>query len=402
MRKSLRILVISNLYPPYVLGGYEILCEQVCSQLNRKGHVVSVLTSNHGEEGDTGAGEKIKIERTLKLYLPFELPPMLLREKRKVTGKENYEITKRMISKEKPDIVFFWSLLRLTIGPARAAQDSGLPVVYTFNDEHISGFLPGPLSVKPKAFIRYLLDKFIYADITLQDIDLAHTTCISRQLKNNLIASGVPIEKSEVIYQGIPIEKFPVKEESGKLHSPIRIAYVGQLHPYKGVHTLIEAIRIISYENRVNVRLTIVGEGAENYKREIKLKAESLNDRVAFKGKMAHGELPAYYRESDIFVFPSIWQEPFGLTHLESMASGTPVISTNDGGHGEFLEDCVNALVFKKEDAGMLSQCIMRLIGDHDLRRLIANNARKMVEERFTVTRYVDDIEAMLERVISV
>ena len=88
-------------------------------------------------------------------------------------------------------------------------------------------------------------------------------------------------------------------------------------------------------------------------------------------------------------VFPSIWSEPFGLTHLEAMASGVPVVSTANGGQGEFLRDGVNALVFEPEDAEGLACRLASLIVDDSLRRRIALGGRRLVEREFTLTRYV-------------
>ncbi|NCC66085.1 MAG: glycosyltransferase, partial [Spirochaetia bacterium] len=63
----MRILIISNLYPPHVLGGYEILCHQVVSYLLDRGHQVHVLTSDHGQ-----ASSEETITRTLKVYQGFD------------------------------------------------------------------------------------------------------------------------------------------------------------------------------------------------------------------------------------------------------------------------------------------------------------------------------------------
>ena len=87
-----------------------------------------------------------------------------------------------------------------------------------------------------------------------------------------------------------------------------------------------------------------------------------------------------------------------GLTHLEAMASGTPVASTADGGQAEFLEHDGNALVFPKGDAAALAAALARLLDDGALRTRLAREARAMVENRFTMRRYVDDLEALLAR----
>ena len=411
----MKLLIISNLFPPYYLGGYEILCAQVVHGLEKKGHKAVVLTSTHGIEGKTAEKNLPNVHRMLKLYLPFDQPPQLMRRQRWRVGKYNYSIVKQVIARERPDVIFVWSQLRLTLGAARAAQDSGIPVAYAFNDETIAGYVPACFGLAPRAFARYVLDRWVFPSITLRGLNLEDATCISHLLKNNLRAVGVPIPDAKVIYQGIPIAQFPAKPEPGVVSTPARILYVGQLHPYKGVHTLIQAANLISefgvrssdslFPNPQspipNLSVTIIGEGAEEYKRRLRDQATLGNASIEFVGKVPHAELPRVYREHDLFVFPSTWQEPFGLTHLEAMASGTPVISTADGGHGEFLKHEENALIFEKENAQQLAQHLVRLIRDEDLSRRLARNARAMVEREFIVERYVTDLESFLQETLN-
>lgn len=398
----MKILIISNLYPPFVLGGYEILCSQVCNDLSERGHDVVILTSAHGfDETDSSYVEPFpNVHRRLKLYIPFSDTPRLFRRKRYFVGKSNYRVTKSFITKENPDLIFVWSQLRLTVGSARAALDSGIPTAFTFNDEHVGEFMPSQFCFEGKAALRYILDNWIMPSITLKSIDLQHTTCISQQLKSNLLKKHMPIENSKVIYQGIPITKFPMKENVGKVHSPARILYVGQLHSYKGVHNVINAVQLVAKEKGAEyLTLSVIGTGSEQYQLELIRLANRGDALVNFVGQVDHSHLPRLYREHDIFVFSSIWQEPFGLTHLEAMASGTPVISTADGGHGEFLLHNHNALVFEKENERELADKIVKLVEDADLRDRLIVTARKIVEEQFTLKAYVNRLEKFLTNV---
>lgn len=391
----MRILVISNLFPPEVLGGYEILCHQVCAELKERGHDIHVLTT--GTKQPEHATTLDSIRRDLELYQPFGQPPSILRGRRRDIGQRNFAATEREIKRVCPDLIFIWSQLRLTIGAARAAIASGLPVAFTFNDEHVAGYLPAPASFRPRGMAAYLADTAVMPEITISGIDFAHTTCISECLKRNLLKRGVPIASSRVIYQGIPMERFPLKEEPGGLGSPASILYAGQLHAYKAPHTLLEAVELIGQQIGPDaVTVSVAGDGPEEYKKRLRDLADRQPSRVRFLGKVAHDEMPALYRSHDLFVFPSAWQEPFGLTQLEAMASGTPVLSTSDGGHGEVLIHGENAMLFEKEQPRELADHLIALLGDGVLRRTLAANGRRLVEERLSLERYVTDLEAFL------
>jgi glycosyltransferase involved in cell wall biosynthesis len=398
----MRILVLSNLFPPHVLGGYEILCGQVCAELQRLGHTVEILTSDHGvttgaEKGETNR-EMQNVRRDLKLYLPFDRPASRSRRQRAIVGNANDRITREAIARFLPDVIFVWSLLRLTVAPARAAQESGVPVAYTFNDQNIHSYQAAHFGLSPRSLVAWAADRML-AQTTLHGLRFPHSTCISQRLKTNLLARKIPVERAQVIYQGIPIARFPLKPLPGAIGRPARLLYAGQLHAYKGVHTLIEAAQLLAAQG-LDFTVSLVGEGTPEYRNELMQSAAAGKAQIEFCGKRAHAEMPALYREHDIFVFPSIWPEPFGLTHLEAMASGTPVVSTANGGQGEFLCDGENALVFREESAAALADCIARLMREPELARRIACGGRQAVEAQFTLAGYVKRLETFLLQVV--
>ena len=403
---AMNILIITNLYPPYVLGGYEILCGQVVHSLLQHGHRITILTSVHGTADGVPVQDIIEgcmVTRSLRLFCPFERSAGSEIGPRISTERYNRHTTTSFIEQLPlpPDIIFMWSQLRLTPGPARAAEASGIPIVYTFNDENIAGYLPAPFRLTPKGVLRYLFDRLIAPAITLRGIRFEHTTCISRILKRNLITRGLWIEDSHVIYQGIPIERFPLRPDAGKRQEPIRVLYAGQLHAYKGVHTILEAAALLSKNPRTpSFTLTITGKGPDEYTSRLQKEAEGLTVPITFTGIVPHDQMPELYRSHDVFIFPSIWEEPFGLTHLEAMASGLPVISTVNGGQGEFLVEGVNALVFPPEDADKLARELDRLLADDALYERLVREGRMTAESSFTFTRYVQELEAFMEQVV--
>jgi glycogen(starch) synthase len=393
----MKILVVTNLFPPHVLGGYEILCEQVVERLAGLGHDVVVLTSVSPDETATAVsrGDRVRVLDRLDLTHPFSGPAPFSRRVRARTGRKNRTVTARTIRECAPDVVFMWSQLRLSPGPSRAAEASGLPVLYSFNDEHPSGYVASSFSPRVREAGRWALDRFVFPGATNRGLALAPSTCISESLRSSLRAGGVPVERCRVLYQGIPIERFPLKSAPGVMGSVPRVMYAGQLHEYKGVHTMIDACHTAT-RLLGPVQVDVFGIGPDAYVSRLRSLADAGPAEVRFHGKVSQEKLADAYRSHDVLVFPSIWDEPFGLTHLEAMASGTPVISTLNGGPAEFLRHRENALIFPAGDTASLAERLIDLVNDDRLRHGLAVRGRETVERDFTLDRYVDGLESLL------
>jgi len=393
----LRILMVTNLFPPLFLGGYEILCGQVAEALERRGHSVTVATTGSGP--DSGGDPPVaRVFRSLFLEQPFGEPYRSDPIRRHQVTRHNLRETRDLIRREGPfDVAFAWSQRRLTLGAVRACQEQGLPVVFTFNDLWPEAYAVHPPGASPRGLVRWALEKTLVHRDTLEAVDLRWCTCISQCLREDLLRAGVPVAGAEVIYQGIPLERFPCKEDPGGMTGhPPRVLYTGQIHPDKGVDVLVEAALRLHRRGRP-VQVTVVGDGPEPFRETLRRQAAGVPG-VTLAGRRPPGELPEIYRGHDLFVFPSVWREPFGLTHLEAMASGTPVISTAEGGHGEFLHHGRNAWVVPKADPEALADALDLLVRDDSLRRRLAAEGRRSVEEGFTMTRYVDQLEDLLRR----
>ena len=352
------------------------------------------VTAPHPEEG---------ILRGLRLYAPFSRAAKMERGRRKITYLHNAAVTTKHLKEFRPDIVFVWSQLRLTTGSAMAAQKLGIPVAFTMNDDHLKSFVPVTAPTSLRKAVRCLLDATWDRTITLRNLDLSHVTCISNNLKQSLLDQGAPIPNAEVIYQGIPIERFPLKKGApGQLHHPIRLLYSGQLHEYKGTHLTLSALHHLNEKEPGKYSLTIAGTGPEHYVQQLKKQAKKLgmDPLVTFAGKLPRDEMSSTYQSHDILLVTSLWEEPFGLIHLEAMASGTPVISTFRGGMKEFLVHGEVCLTFEPDTANDLSDKIQTLIDDPPLREKIIQNARKMIEEEYCVKRYAEHLENFLKRAL--
>ncbi len=398
----MKILVVSNLYPPVVLGGYEILCEAVTGSLIRSGHDVSVLTSDYRIPQKTGELPSIgrhgeSIRRELRLFPPFDQPPRSARLKKLRLGVENEWITKQAIRRLRPDVVFFWSQRRLTLGALRAAESLDVPYAVTLNDDFLEAYTPPKLGLAPRNAARFALDRSLCRRNTYLGLRMPWITALSQSLVDEMLEKGAPVKDAHIIYQGVDPDFFTPTANPGHLHRPARLLYVGQVHEYKGVHTIIEALNLLSKQG-VLAELNIIGEGTAEYRKRLEtmIGQYGLGERVRLWGKVKRNNLPTIYRDHDLFVFSSIWKEPFGLTHLEAMSCAIPVISTTRGGPAEFLHHGENALTFEAEDAHELARHIRQVIEDGDLRRKLAEGGRHTVSQRFSERRYFEELESFL------
>jgi glycosyltransferase involved in cell wall biosynthesis len=186
-----------------------------------------------------------------------------------------------------------------------------------------------------------------------------------------------------------------------------RIMYAGAVSPEKGVHVLIEAFRIVA-PHFPTARLDIFGalssrplnemfpqqgdpllaELAPLYQSDYiahlkSLLPEELGDRVAFRGIVPREELVRGYYEADVFAFPSLWNEGFGLPPIEAMAAGTPVVATRAGAMTETIEDGRTGILVDRNDPRALAGALFGLLQDRSKSSAMGQAARcKVLSER--------------------
>ena len=115
------------------------------------------------------------------------------------------------------------------------------------------------------------------------------------------------------------------------------ILYVGQLYEAKGVDVLLDAVRLL---RNSDVQLKIVGHGRKEDQLKELARNLGVSEKVEFLGKIENEDLPEIYRNAHLFVHPGIWEEPFGRSILEAMASGLPVITSDVGAPPESIHRC--------------------------------------------------------------
>lgn len=194
---------------------------------------------------------------------------------------------------------------------------------------------------------------------------------ITRGLRDELISCGVPAEKIIVAPDGVDLKRFSsagLRDDARHtLHIPIdtRIAlYTGQLFPWKGVDTLIEAAAHLP--NGMEVLVVGGGAGRAN---ELKKKAVHINARVRFVGQVPHAKIPLYLQAADVTVIPTSAREKIGRDHtsplklFEAMAMGKAIVASDVPSLREIL-DPTTAVFFTPDDPHALREALISLLRD--------------------------------------
>lgn len=403
---KLKIGIVSNYYPPHFVGGYELGCKEVAERLKARGHDVKILTSTYKVGGPSDDGEVYRLLPVLPPWEPVSSLGHVI--KREVWSRRMMGRFCRIL---KPDVVYVWNPVGISLSMVSFAQELKIPVCYFVSDHWLSkwetdfGYEMWKL-VPVRAGRRVALDTMRFMLKSLQRMprpeppDLTHVHFASNFLKQEALQAGKPVAGAEVIHWGIDADLFQPAEARA---SPLRLLYVGQLMPHKGVHTAIEALSLLVKEpNFKTATLTIAGVGVDpEYESRLRQMVSELGvtENVTFAGLVPRDQLPSLYRQHAILILPSIWDEPFSITVLEAMSSGLAVVGTPTGGSAEILNEGVNALIFPKEDARKCAEQILRLWQNPELLETIRQNARRTIDEGFRTERMVDSIEQSLMKI---
>jgi glycosyltransferase involved in cell wall biosynthesis len=324
----------------------------------------------------------------------------------------NLRAFRKICSDFHPDLIYVWNPVGISLSLVSVSQRLGLPVCFFVSDywlaewETDSGYRVW--QKQPVDLHRRLPWRAVLSLLSLLNLvhrpsspDLSNVQFASECLKRQALSKGKPISDAKVIHWGVDPQKFQYRQPSKCLQ---RLLYVGQIAPHKGVHTAIEALKLLVQSGHKAATLTIAGGSiVPEYAAHLRqiVSSSSLEEHVRFIGLVPRERLPAIYQEHDVLVFPSIWDEPFSITVLEAMASGLAVVGTPSGGSNEILQHDVNALVFPKENANECAASVSRLFTNEQLFEEIRRRGRLTVEQRFQLEQMVDTIERSLQEAVS-
>ena len=430
----MKILVVTNLYPPYYLGGYELRCAQVAEGLRRTGHDVRVLTGVYGLplsvlhniQPRTEEISGVCVHRWLNQYAygpqPFRRPWTLFQAHRELYDARQFV---KLLASFGPDIVNWWSMSGLSKTLLPLPQSLGIPNVHCIDDpwmvreygpggEEASRFWTalwegnwGPRLCRP--LLRWIGKRW-EKRVEREGIPTRRLSCqpnhvcfVSEFLGTFYREAGLEFRSSEVVHAGVPTGQFyhPCHRERSQ-SEPLRILYSGQISPDRGLHTAVESIGLVPAHLRPQLTFSIAGHSSSTYFAQVRRRVEALGlgDRVVYLGKVPHENMPRVYSQHDVLVFPSTRPEGLPLTMVEAMLAGCAVLTTGSGGAME-IATLASLPLFPKDDPVALSRLLVQFISCREDVSQVALRGQIVALREFGLDRMLGRWVATLERLVA-
>jgi rhamnosyl/mannosyltransferase len=354
--RPLTVALVTAYYPPRV-GGVERYAERIARELRDSVDLRPlVITSGAGRRTEVEVRDGVRVVRLPRGITISNTPvnPVWLLAVRRVLRRYDVDV----VNTHAP-VPFLPDVAVLVAG--------GRPIVHTYHSGSMvkhSGRVDGIIRAYEKAVLPRV---FRRADalIASSPTSLAH---------------GLP--GAQIITPGVDTDAFvPAGRPGGGT-----ILYVGRLDrtsAWKGVDVLLEAFASL-VARHPHARLRVVGSGDALADHREQARALGVADRVEFAGQLAAGELVRAYQDARMLVLPSRTEsESFGMTLIEAMACGRPVVGSAVGGIPTVVEDGTTGLLVPPGDPVALAAACARLLTDDSLCARLGANGRRRAETTY-------------------
>jgi glycosyltransferase involved in cell wall biosynthesis len=394
----MRILIVSNLYPPVARGGYEAGCASVVDYLREHEHDVRVLASSFEHES---APIESEVERTLSLLTPDARGA----RRAPLASLRAVAVARRAIE-WKPDLVYVWNGASIPQAALRVLADSGAPLAFRIEEHWFARIFLGD------QFLRELLPhrrgpargawslgcRLLNALPALRlDPTARLRTAItwnSEAIKH--MAPPPPFVETvleRVIHPAPPNGDLYASLERKPAPEP-RIVFLGRVTPYKGVAVAVRALALLQAELGTPASLDIVGPEDGDHGEELRRLAESLGvgSAVHWHGQRSPAEAAAVLARAHALIVPSTWDEPFPYVTIEGALARVPLVASDVGGIGEGMHDEEHALLFPRGDAAAAATVLARTLRETEQTAARVQRAYERAQE-FRLGPYLEEQE---------
>jgi glycosyltransferase involved in cell wall biosynthesis len=365
----MKLLVVSNLYPPIAFGGYEVECAGVVERL-REHHDVRVLTSR---PGGVEVPDDPEIWRELDLLTPDERGAL-----RAPRAAVRAVAAARKALEWEPDLVYVWNGSSIPHAALRVIADSEVAMAFRICEHWFGGlfvedqFLRELLPAE-RGFARSVWSTICRLLNRRRTLRLDPTAPLRTAISWNSEAIKRLVETPAFVEPALERITHSVPRYGDRYAAIIRdpapepeILYVGRVTPYKGVWLAIEALAALRSEHGIAARLEIVGPEDAQHGAELRRIAEQqgVADRVRWHGQQSPEQVAAALARAHALIVPSVWDEPFPLVTIEGALARVPLVAADVGGIGEGMHDEEHALLFARLDAAGATRALVRVLSE--------------------------------------
>ena len=214
---------------------------------------------------------------------------------------------------------------------------------------------------------------------------------------------GIPREKIHVVPLGINPQGFDLRER--KQDGPFTIGFLGRVAPEKGLHVLAEAYRLLRTELPA-ARLEVAGYMAPDAKPYLAgiqkyLADAGLGQEFQYHGVIDRADKIAFLRKLDVMSLPATYDEPKGVSLLEAMACGVPLVQPRRGAFTEIVESTGGGVLVQPDDPADLAEGILKIARDKELAEELGANGFRGVRENYSAAHMADRLLAAYESVMN-
>jgi glycosyltransferase involved in cell wall biosynthesis len=389
---AIRILIVHNSYE--FAGGEDEAVDADRELLAAHGHETLLFTRSFADLADRGkpdGGPRVAADA--------------------MWSRESYEDLREVVRRWRPTVAHFHNIFPL-ISPSgySACRSEKIPVVQTLHNYRL--VCPAGTLLRSGRTCELCVGKVpwravkyrCYRGSRTQSLALASIITAHRAM--NTWASRVDayvvlsdFERRIFVRGGFAAERMFIRPNAvraaaaGVYAGPRSALYVGRLSREKGIRVLLDA-----WGRLPRVPLTIIGDGPLRGEVERIVASRALT-QVSVAGALPHDDVLRRLATAGMLVFPSLWQETFGLVVVEAFSAGVPVIATNLGAQAEIVTPEVSGLLVPPGDSGALADAVNRLAADTTLAERLSKGAREEFLARFSAERSYAALMSIYEHV---
>ncbi len=377
-------------FPP-IIGGVETHLTMLCPELVGRGHEVSLLTGSvdGGREDDCYHGVKIKRTPLMSLNWLYKRGFESLEDKVE-------EIFSTFLDDSEADVVHAHNMnyfSELHAGMLkRLAKERDLPLILTAHN---------------------VWDDSLFLKLS-RDTGWDHIIAVSNFIRKELVGIGIADEKVTVIHHGIDVAKYATGdmqylERCPQLEGKRFILHPARIGIAKGCDVSVKALGLIK---KRFPDLILVFTGSKNIidwgmyqQKDIAyilhlIKVLDLEGSIIIDA-FSRDEMAGLFQAAELCLYPSSFDEPFGLALLESMAAGKPIIVTDTGGMPEIIQDGREGFIVRRRDFEAMAEKAIMLLENRGLRECMGREARRTAEDKYTREIMTDKTLRVYEKVLA-